>query len=142
MISIPAAMLAVAISGGVPSVSTQAHPPASQVTVPVTIPAWGDGGYSYFPATVCPIEAPYLLNTSFDDPAYLQSGLANGVSFAYEAAEGGVYLEVVSRDNDGYATGLMQGDGMRKNYLTNYSPIPWTVEVTLHCTASEAERYQ
>ncbi|MDR5699982.1 C40 family peptidase [Agromyces aerolatus] len=118
-------------------------PPTTLVTIPITVPAWQDGGYVYLPDTTCPADvAPYLVNTSFKDPEYLESGLANGVSFSSDTASGGVYLEVTSSDDEGYATGLAQGEGMYKNYLTNYSDAPWTLEATLHCTPSAADGYQ
>lgn len=143
--TLPAAMLltlgvAAPTALGAPATTES---PASLVTIPVTVPAWKDGGYLYLPDTDCPGEsAPYLLNRSFKDPAYRESGLANGVSFSSETPAGGVYLEVTSRDGEGYATGLAQGPGMYKNYLTNYTDAAWDVEVTLHCASSSAEGYR
>ena len=137
-----AALLALAAAAPGAPVTDQLAP-TTLVTVPVTVPAWQDGGYIYLPDVLCPAEtAPYLLNASFTDPEHRESDLANGVSFSADTANGGVYLEVTSRDVHGYATGLAQGEGMYKNYLTNYSDVPWTVEVRLHCTRSSADGYQ
>lgn len=132
------------LSATVPGAPVTNGPVSTElVTIPVTVPAWQDGGYVYLPDTACPAEvAPYLLNTSFKDPKYLESSLTNGVSFSYDTPVGGVYLEVISRDREGYATGLAQGESMRKNYLTNYTRTPWTLEITLHCTPAAADGYQ